>query len=98
MALPLAPSLLDHYVSVMADFVAGRIDGETFEQRYYAVFKHDETDLPDEVAAALDDVFWAADSFYADPTLRDEGDLDADQLRERVRAALATLQQILAPA
>jgi hypothetical protein len=39
----------------------------------------------------LNDLFFAVDAFCADPALREAEDIDEDQLRARVRAALAAL-------
>ena len=97
-APPSIPRTLDDYLPLLHAFADGRIDGETFERRFLDLYQNDESFHPEPMFEALDGVFWAVEDFYADPALRDPGDLDEDQLRERVRAALATLQQILSPA
>lgn len=88
---------IDEYIALFEAFEAGEIDGETFERRYYPLFSNDPTIRPEPVFLALDDVFHAADWFYAAPDLREEGDLDEEQLRERVRAALRVLAALTAP-
>jgi hypothetical protein len=89
---------IDQYLTLMEAFQTRAIDTATFERRYLDLFQYDETFQPDAVFRALEDVFLAIDDYYEDPALRDPGDLDEDQLRDRVRAALATLQHLLSPA
>lgn len=88
---------IDEYTALFEAFVSGEVDGETFEQRYYPLFSNDPTIRPEPIFLALDDVFHAADWFYADPDLREEGDLDEEQFRERVRATLRVLADLKAP-
>ncbi len=90
---PSVPRTIDEYVTLFEAFVSGEIDGETLERRYYPLFGNDPTMRPEPIFHALDDVFHAADRFYADPAMREEGDLDEEQLRERVRAALRVLAE-----
>ena len=92
------PPTRDDYLPLLNAFAGSRIDDESFERRFPDVYQNDESSHPEPMFEALDGVSWAVEDFYADPAPRDPGDLDEDQLRERVRAALATLQQILSPA
>ncbi len=84
---------IDEYVTLLHVFVSGQIDGETFEQRYYSLFSIDTTIRGEPVFPALNDVFQITDWFYADPGLREQGDLDEEQLRDRARAALRVLSE-----
>ena len=95
--VPIPPTLGD-YVALMDAFVAGQTDGETFERRFLDLYQNDETFHPPDVFAALEGVFWATEDFYADPALRDPGDLDEEQLRERVGTARQSLQALASPA
>jgi MtfA peptidase len=82
------------YAALIGRFVEGVIDGRAFQCEYFAMFKQDPAMGPEAVFQVLDSLFAAADSFVADPELRDEGDLDERQLREKAASALRKLQAI----
>ena len=85
---------LAEYVALIGRLVEGAIDGRTFQREYFELFKKDPTMYPEAVFHVLDSLFAAADSFVADPELRDEGDLDEQQLREKAAAALRKLRDL----
>ena len=89
---------LDDYLALMDAFVSGQIGADAFERRYLEWFQDDEAFRPPVVFAALDDVFWAVDSYVADPALQGPEDLNEDQLRSRVRVARRLLQPLASTA
>ena len=82
---------LAEYLDLMRAFLRGELTAIEFERRYIALFGEDEAIRPEPTFRVLNDLFFAVDAFCADSALRDADDLDEDQLRARVRAALATL-------
>ena len=92
------PVDIAEYVALIDRFVEGATDGRAFVSEYFATFKHDSTMHPEDAFAALDSLFAAADSFVADPDLRDESDLDEHQLRVKAASALRRLRAITPPA
>jgi hypothetical protein len=79
------------YVELLESFLQDRVDANAFERAYLDLFTEDETDWPENEFLVLDELFADVDAFCDDPDLRDPGDLDETQLRERVRVALDKL-------
>ncbi len=92
------PVDIAEYVALIDRFVEGAVDGRAFVAEYFATFKNDSTMRPENAFDVLDSLFAAADSFVADPDLRDEGDLDEHQLRVEAASALRKLRAITTPA
>lgn len=82
---------LQRYVGLMHAFLTTEVSALDFERHYLDLFGDEEVLHPEATFQALNDVFFAVDAFCADQALRDIDDLDEDQLRARVRAALAML-------
>ncbi len=80
----------------MEAFSSGRKPVETFERQYLDLFKSDSAFRTSAIFNAVEDVFFAVDEYCGDPDLRDEYDIDEEQLRERVRAALRVLADLKA--
>lgn len=72
-------------------FVDGSIGAQQFERDYLALFKGDQIRRSEREFLLLDQLFADVDAFVADPALRDEGDLDAEQLLASARRTLAEL-------
>jgi len=86
--------MLSEYASLIRNFVDAEIDGSSFESQYLATFKSDATIHSEEVFSALDTLFAAVDAFVADLELREEGDLDEQQLREKATDTYRKLQAL----
>ncbi len=80
------------YIDLISSFVNNSISASDFETQYLTLFKNDTTLFTDEAFAILDELFGDIDSFYDDSSLRDSGDLDAEQLRTKAGLALEKLQ------
>jgi len=89
-----SPRPLDEYVSLMDAFAGGRIPVDVFERRYLDLFQSDQTMREEFIFRTIEDVFFAVDEYCGDPDLRDEYDIDEEQLRERVRTALRVLADL----
>ncbi len=79
------------YLNLISLFVAGNISAVEFEHRYLTLFKNDSTDYSETLFLILDQLFGDVDAFCADPLLRDEFDLDEQQLRQ---ACIQTLEKL----
>ena len=84
-------SELSPYIDLMKSFLANKIDAHEFEDRYLSMFKEDTTDWTEEEYENLNYLFGEIDAFTPDPELRNENDIDEDQLREVTKMTLARL-------
>lgn len=91
-AAEMSPSLAP-YIDAIDLFCDGKISALDFEQGYLAFFKQDATEWPPEEFDVLDRLFGAVVGFCADPSLRDEEDLDESQLRDACKTALSQLRE-----
>lgn len=82
---------LDPYVQLMKSFVENEIDANEFERRYLSMFKSDTNSWTEAEYESLNNLFAALDAFCAKPELRDEHDIDEEQLREAARMTLVKL-------
>jgi hypothetical protein len=90
------PRSLDEYFVLMDAFVSGRIGADEFESQFLELFQDDGAFRTPAAYSTLERVFWAVEAYVSDATLRDPGDLDSEQLRDRVDAALQALQALIA--
>lgn len=82
---------VDDYVALMTTYLTRQISAHDFERRYLDLFRDDATERPEPPFRVLNDLFFAVDAFCLDPALRDAHDLDENQLRASVRAAIHAL-------
>jgi len=82
---------LDPYINLMRSFVENRITVNEFERSYLSMFKADTNSWTEAEYENLNNLFSEVDAFCADPELRDENDIDEDQLREAAKMTLAKL-------
>ena len=87
---------LDEHIELMEAFLSGRLSVDRFERQYLDLYSSDATLRGDAIFRVIDDVFFAVDEYCGDPDLRGEYDIDEDQLRDRVRAALSALADLKA--
>jgi hypothetical protein len=86
-------SAIAPYLTLLEHFTNGAMSAQDFEAQFLKLFKNDTTDWSDVEYAALDELFGAVDAFCADPTLRDETDLDEQQLLDAGRIAMEKLRR-----
>jgi hypothetical protein len=85
---------LSVYIDLIRSLLNNEITATDFKSQYLRLFKQDETRWNETIYEILNELFGDLDSFYADPELRDPGDLDEDQLRQKSEAALNKLLSI----
>lgn len=81
------------YQQLVESFVAGKLSAVQFEATYLRLFKHD-TSRSKEVYPILSNLFWAVEDFCIYPELRDENDLDENQLLQAAKVALEDLRKL----
>lgn len=89
--------LVDDYIQLIDAFLDGRIEVLEFESRYLAMFKTEHRPMSEETFRILDRLFADVDAFCADPTLRDEHDLDEEGLRQATSQARRALDPSASP-
>ena len=82
---------LNQYTDLMRSFVENKITVYEFERRYLAMFKADKNTWTEAEYETLNNLFSDVDAFCANPELRDDNDIDEDQLREATELTLAKL-------
>ena len=82
------------YIDLLTAFISKKISVLRFEQKFLQLFKSEETDLSGVEFKILDRLFADVDAFCADPQLREKGDLDEGELREKCKVALLQLQAL----
>ncbi len=85
---------LTSYIRLLSSFAAQELSATEFEARYLRLYKQEETLFSDETFLVLDELFGDVDAFYPNPDLRDEDDLDEEQLHQRCARALEKLNAI----
>jgi len=84
-------STIEKYILLITQFVTGELTASQFEVSYLDMFKNESETLPEKTYAALNELFLDVDAYCSDPALRDEEDLDDQELLERAKQALAKL-------
>lgn len=85
----------ERYATLARSFVNDEISASQFEDAYLTLFRNETKYLPKEFASPINEIFYDVDAYVADPALREDGDLDDEQLKERVTASTAKLQTAL---
>lgn len=75
---------LTPYIELMYRFCERKITASEFEEKFLTLYKNDPTNWSSVEFQALEEVFGAVDAFCADDELRDEDDLDEEQLLSQV--------------
>lgn len=82
---------IQEYRDILRKFVDDEIDAIEFETKYLNLYKTDTTKWQKGIVSILYELFSDVDAFCSDPELRDEEDLDENQLKECVVRALKDL-------
>lgn len=72
----------------------GQLSALQFEAEFLKLFEYDNTDFTEEEYKILNALFWAVEDFCAEPKLREEGDLDENQLLEAAQVASQALNRL----
>jgi hypothetical protein len=89
---------LERYADLLSRFTGDQLGAGDFEKQFLTLYKNDASRWSDAEFDVLDSLFAAVDAYTPDPSLRDEGDLDENQLRDAARRALAALRSLPASA
>ncbi len=93
--MPMKRAELAEYFRLMESFNSGEITSDQFERKYLALFKADPRIFPQEIFDVLNGLFSDVDAFVADPEIRDQDDLDEQQLLACSRAAYDKLMELV---
>jgi hypothetical protein len=77
--------------SLIDDYRAGAVPVDVFESRFLALHSEMPISTPSTYSRAVEDLFWAVESFVAAPELRGDGDLDESGLRSAVEVTAAAM-------
>lgn len=83
------------YAALARRFVNSEISAVQFEELYLDLFRQENRYMPKVYATPINEIFYSVEDYVVDPALRDEGDLDDDQLKQRVSASLRELLAVL---
>ncbi len=84
-------STIQKYILLITQFVTGEIAASQFEASYLDTFKNESEIFPEKIYGVLNELFLDVDAYCSDPDLRDEEDLDDQELLERAKEALTKL-------
>ncbi|MDM8523377.1 colicin immunity domain-containing protein [Desulfococcaceae bacterium HSG8] len=86
-------SSADIYKSLIASFVEGKLTAVEVESEYLNLFKYNESRSED-MYEVLNPLFWAVEDFCSYPELKEEGDLDENQLLQVANVTLKKLNKL----
>jgi len=81
----------EKYILLITQFVTGELTASQFELSFLEMFKNESEALPERSYATLNALFLDADAYCSNPNLRDEEDLDDQELLDSAKQALAKL-------
>ncbi len=84
-------STLDKYILLLSQFVTGEITASKFGTQYLELFKNETESFSEDTYDVLNNLFSDADAYCEDPSLRDDEDLNDDELLASVKKALEKL-------
>lgn len=84
-------STMKQYILLIEKFVSGEINASQFEELYLEIFKNEADNLPENIYFILNQLFLDVDSYCNDPGLRDEEDINDEQLLNSAKRALQQL-------
>lgn len=82
---------LKKYISVITDFTSRKITVDEFEKKYLKMVKEETFIFEDKIFKVLGTLFSDVDAYCGDIDIRDEDDIDENQLLESAKIALNKL-------
>ena len=79
------------YRKLINQFLSHEIDVSQFERSFLEQFKNEQRQFPENVFTSLDTLFGDVDMFCEDDDLRDDDELNEEQLRQSCERALPEL-------
>ena len=84
-------SHINKYVMLISNFVTGKIPADEFENSYMRMFKNESEFFSDSGFNILNDLFFDVESYCSNPDLKDDDDIDEEELLARAKNALVAL-------
>jgi len=85
-------SRIDSFRIAAVTFLDGRISAPEFETLFLAIFRGVDGRLAEPLGRELDRLFSAVDAYCADPELRNEFDIDEQELNRAVADFVANIE------
>jgi len=85
---------LAKYLDLLRTFTRGSLSAHLFEQEYLVAFKNEKILFGGTIYYILNELFGDVDEYCSDPAIRDEDDIDDEELLKRARVALERLEAI----
>lgn len=82
------------YIDLVGSFTTNQIDAQQFEKSFLELFKNDFSQFKEKEYEILNSIFYDVEDFCADPTIRDDEDLDEQQLKTRSEMHLKELRAL----
>ncbi len=82
------------YIDLVENFTNNQIDAGQFEKSFLELFKNDSSEFSEKEYEILNNIFYDVEDFCADSTIRDEEDLDEEQLKTRSKQHLKELNTL----
>lgn len=82
------------YIDLVESFTTNQIDAQQFEKSFLELFKNDSSQFKEKEYEILNSIFYDVEDFCADPIIRDEEDLDEQQLKTRSEKHLKELRAL----
>ena len=82
------------YIDLVESFTNSQISAQQFEKSYLELFKNDSSQFGEREYEVLNNIFYDVEDFCADPTIRDEDDLDERQLKTKSEKHLQELRSL----
>ena len=88
-------SNINSYISLIQDFLVSNISVLCFEYAYLRLFKEDNGEMTEEETVIFHQLFMSVEAFCNDPGLRDEDDIDEEQLRKIADRCLKKIRRLV---
>lgn len=85
---------IEPYIKLVESFTNDEIDGKQFEKSFLEMFKNDSSQFDEREYEVLNNLFYDVEDFCADSAIRDEEDLDEQQLKVKSSVHLTNLQAL----
>jgi hypothetical protein len=80
------------YSELVKEFLRGEMAADEFSLAVLGEYKRERRFFDEAESAVMNQLFYAAEDYCGDPELRDEGDLDEQQLADAAREFLAAIK------
>jgi hypothetical protein len=85
--------MIEKYIDLINKYLKHKITVSEFETKYLYMFKNEKENIPEKYYTILDSFFSDIDMFCIDDELRDDGDLNENELRNSAQKVINLLKQ-----